>query len=154
MIIRNMTIQTLSKEDTEEITSDTFFVLWKNRLKLEDDKPLSSYIAGIVRNLVREKTRVININYDISDYENKITDIQNIDMLYEQREKTAMIEKTLKQMKPEEIDIFSLYYYSSMKIKEISDILNVSEFAIKSKLYRIRKKIKKELEKGGYSYEE
>lgn len=56
-------------------------------------------------------------------------------------------------MKENDIEIFELYYYSSMKISEISNILNISEFSIKSKLFRIRKKIKKELLKGGYSDE-
>ena len=40
-----------------------------------------------------------------------------------------------------------------MKIKNIADKLKVTEFNVKSRLYRIRKKIKKELEKGGYSHE-
>ena len=41
-----------------------------------------------------------------------------------------------------------------MKYSEISDILNISQFSIKSKLFKIRKKIRKELLKGGYSDEE
>lgn len=152
-IINNMIKQYLSNEDIEEIVSDTFFILWKNREKLHDDKLLSSYIAGIVRNLVREKTRVINIDADISDYQNIIQDFVKVDMICEQRERISIIEKTLKCMKKQDIDIFNLYYYSSMKINEISNILNISKFNVKSRLYRIRKKIKKELEKGGYSNE-
>ena len=69
--IRNMTGSHLSDEDIEEIISDTFFILWKNREKLDKEKILNPYIAGIVRNLVREKTRVINIHADILDYENQ-----------------------------------------------------------------------------------
>jgi len=153
-IINSLAIQYLTDEDIEEIVSDTFFVLWKNRDKLDEEKLLSSYIAGIVKNLVKEKTRVININVDISDYENIIQDYKKIDMLCEQREKISMVESTLKQMKEEDISIFNLYYYSSMKINEISKILNLSEFNVKSRLYRIRKKIKKELIKGGYSDEQ
>ena len=38
--------------------------------------------------------------------------------------------------------------------RKLSNILNVSEFNVKSRLYRIRKKIKKELAKGGYSDEQ
>ena len=53
-IIENMAIQYLSKEDVEEIISDTFVVLWKNRNKLDKTKELSPYIAGITRNLVRK----------------------------------------------------------------------------------------------------
>ena len=153
-IIENMAIQYLSKEDIEEIISDTFVVLWKNRDKLDKTKDLSPYIAGITKNLVREKTRVINIHNDISDYENIIEDFFKIDMLCEQREKIAIIDKAVKNMKKIDIEIFELYYYSSMKYNEISNILNISEFTIKSKLFRIRKKIRKELLKGGYSDEE
>ena len=153
-IIENMAIEYLSKEDVEEIISDTFVVLWKNREKLDITKDLSPYIAGITKNLVREKSRVIKINSNIDDYENIIHDFFKIEMFCEQREKIAIIDKAVKNMKKIDKKIFELYYYSSMKYNEISGVLNVSEFTIKSKLFRIRKKIKKELLKGGYSDEE
>lgn len=148
-IIDNMV--SLSDEDIEEITSDTFFILWKNKEKLDEEKLLSSYIAGIARNLVKEKTRIVKINVDISNYENILQDCENIDMMCEQREKIAIIEKTVKSMKENDIFIFNCYYYSSMKMKEIADALNTSEFNVKTKLYRIRKKIKNDLTKGGYN---
>ncbi len=150
-IIENMTNHYLTKEDKEEILLDTFFILWKNKDKLEDDKMLSSYLAGIVKNLIKEKSRVLSINYDIQDYENTIYDIKNTDMLYERREKIDKIREVLEQMKEEDIKIFKLYYYGGKKIKEIAQILNVSEFNVKTRLYRIRKRIKQDLEKGGYS---
>ncbi len=152
-IVKNKTMAFLTNEDKEEILSDTFFILWKNKDKLDDNKPLSSYIAGIVRNLIREKSRVISINYDIQDYEDSILDLTSIDMLYEQREKTRLIKESLEKMKEEDIAIFNLYYYAGKKIKEIAQIVNVSEFNVKTKLYRIRKRIKKDLEKGGYGNE-
>ena len=62
-----------------------------------------------------------------------------------------MLEKTVKQLKEDDILIFNLYYYSSMKISEISNVLNISDFNVKMRLHRIRKKIKKEFSKGGYS---
>jgi len=151
-IIKNMANnEYLSKEDVEEIISDTFFILWKNTDKLEDDKMLSSYIAGITRNLVKEKSRVIKINFDISDYENIIQDNTKIDMICEEREKVNILEKTVKKLKEDDILIFNLYYYSSMKISEIAKVLNISEFNVKMRLHRIRKKIKQEFSKGGYS---
>ena len=150
-IINNMIKQYLSNEDIEEIVSDTFFILWKNREKLHDDKLLSSYIAGIVRNLVREKTRIINIDVDISDYGNIIQDFVRVDMICEQREKINILEKTVNQLKEDDVLIFNLYYYSSMKITEIAKALNITDFNVKMRLHRIRKKIKKEFSKGGYS---
>lgn len=151
-VIKNMSFS-LSNEDVEEIVSDTFFVLWKNREKLEDERKLSSYIAGITRNLVREKQRKQENNKNILDYEDVLKDDLKIDMLYEQREKISIIENIVKSMKEEDITIFKLYYYSSKKIKEIAKELKITEFNVKTKLYRIRKKVKKELIKEGYSYD-
>ena len=93
---------------------------------------------------------MIPIHDPIEDYENKIFDKKNIDMLCEQREKTKMIKQTIEEMKEEEVEIFKSYYYGGKKIKEIAKFLNISEFNVKTKLYRIRRKIKQELEKGGY----
>ena len=152
-IVENMPTQQLSKEDIEELVSDTFFVLWKNQNKLDKSKEMSPYIAGITRNLVKEKIRKLHIHTDISDHENQVQDSFKIDMFCEQREKIAIINKTLESMKKVDIEIFELYYYSSMKYNEIAKKLNTSAFSIKSKLFRIRKKIKKELLKRGYSDE-
>ena len=48
-----------------------------------------------------------------------------------------------------EIDkkVFLDFYYSSKSIKGIAKKYNISEFSVKQRLYRIRKKIKKEAQK-------
>ncbi len=153
-IIKNMANNYISQEDIEEIVLDTFFIVWKNREKIHDEALLSSYIAGITRNLIKEKTRIINIYSNIEDFENTIQDEIKIDMIYEQREKIELIETILKDMKQQDIEIFKLFYEAGKKISEIAVILGMSEFSIKSRLYRIRKKIKKEFSKRGYSNEE
>ena len=152
-VIENISFSRLTNEDIEEIISDTFFILWKNKDKLKNEKFMSSYLAGIAKNLVKEKCRKITFEKDISDYSSTIYDINQIDMIYEERDKVSIIEKELRKMKDDDTMIFNLYYYSGRKIKEIASILNCSEFNIKTRLYRIRKKIKKELEKEGYSFE-
>ena len=58
-IIQNIANNFLSKEDKEEIISDVFFVLWKNKEKLNINKRLSPYIAGITRNIVREYLEIL-----------------------------------------------------------------------------------------------
>ena len=144
----------LSNEDIEEIMSDSFFILWKNRNNFDQTKKLEPYLAGIIRNLVKLKYRKIKFNNNIEDYSDKIIDFRAIDLIYEEREKVNIIEKALNKMKKQDIEIFNMYYYSAMKISEIAKLFDTTEFNIKSRLYRIRKILKKELEKGGYSYGE
>ena len=152
-IIKNMSANIFNQEDIEEIISDTFFILWKNQNKIDKEKSLSSYIAGIARNLVKEKLRKTKNNYNVNNLENDFFDIQIIDLEYENREKIEIIKNTMEKMKEQDKDIFNLYYYGNRKINEISKILKITEFNVKSRLHRIRKKLKKELLKGGYSDE-
>lgn len=142
-IINNMVGANLSYEDKEEILSDTFFILWKNRYNYI--LSLDSYIAGIARNLVKEKLRKSKITYDISDYENSI-EYSNIDMYSDERDE---IQRALSKLKNIEQKIFNMFYYSSKSIKDIAKELNISEFNVTTRLYRIRKKLKKELKIGG-----
>lgn len=82
-IIDNMTKSILFNEDKEEICSDVFFILWKNTKKLDINKKLSSYIAGVTRNVVKEYLKKKKNVYDISDYENVLySDNQLMTSLY------------------------------------------------------------------------
>lgn len=142
-VINNMVGENLSYEDKEEVLSDTFFILWKNRYNYI--LSLDAYIAGIARNLVKEKLRKRKITYDISDYENTLA-IPDVDIYSEER---AEIQRCLKKLNVIEQEIFNSFYYSSKSIKDIAKELNISEFNVTTRLYRIRKKLKKELKIGG-----
>lgn len=143
-IINNMVGENLSYEDKEEILADTFFILWKNQTK--NIIYLDSYIAGITRNLIKEKLDKRNITYNIEDYDNSIS-YSDIDVFLEER---IEIERCLKILKRKELEIFNMFYYYSKSTKEIAYELGISEMNVCTKLSRIRKKIKKEFSKGGH----
>ena len=135
------------EKDKEEIFSDTFFILWKNRNRLNINVSLNSYLAGITRNLIKEKYRKLKIVYDISDFENDI--LNSVNMYESDRELIFDVEQKMKELKDIDIEIVNLFYYSSMSVKDIAKKLNISELNVKTRLHRIRKKIKKELNSGG-----
>lgn len=143
-IIDNMARNSLNDEDKEEIVSEAFFILWKNKNKLNVNKYLSSYIAGITRNVVKEYLRKVKINFNISDYENSLYNYDKIDLLDDNVEEISKIEEKLKNMKKIDKTIFLDFYYSFKSIKDIAKEQKISEFSVKQRLYRIRNKIRKE----------
>lgn len=143
-IIDNMARNSLNDEDKEEIVSEVFFILWKNKNKLNINKYLSSYIAGITRNVVKEYLRKVKINFNISDYENSLYNYDKIDLLDDNVEEISKIEEKLKNMKKIDKTIFLDFYYSFKSIKDIAKEQKISEFSVKQRLYRIRNKIRKE----------
>ena len=149
-IIRNNYIN-FSDEDIEEIVLDVFFTLWNNQNKLDINKKMSSYIAGITRNLIKKKYRDNKkINENIDEFEENLIDSSNIELSFIQREKSKIINEELKSLKTEDKKIFIKYYYDEKSINEIASNFKISESKVKSKLFRIRKRLYKALKKRGY----
>ncbi len=143
-IINNMVKDNLSKEDKEEILSEIFFIVWKNKDKLDINKNLSSYIAGVTKNIVKEYLRKIKINYNICDYENTLYSYDEIEIFNTNMETIRKIENKLNNMKEIDKKIFLEFYYYCKSIKDIAKEQNISIFSVKQRLYRIRNKLKKE----------
>ena len=146
----------LKIEDIEEVISDTFFVLWKNYKKMDLDDKISNYLIGVSKNILFNKLRKYKTKYNsvnLEDYQNIFSTKEEVESLYEEQDKVKFIENIVNDTDKESKEIFILFYYEQRKIKEIAKILGVSESKVKTRLHRIRKKIKKELEKGGYRYE-
>ena len=66
-------------------------------------------------------------------------------MFSEEREKINNLEIGYKALNEMELKLISLFYYSSKSIKEIAKELKMSETNVKTKLFRIRRKLKKYL---------
>lgn len=144
-IIDNMSKGFIKEADKEEIVLDIFFILWKNTYKLDINRNLNSYIAGITRNVVKiyfSKNKVKY--YNISDYENSLYISDDFNFFDESYNLIIKIEQKLDSMKKIDKEIFSDFYYSSKSIKDIAEKYSMSDFSVKQRLYRIRKKIKKE----------
>ena len=140
------------KEDIEEIISDTYLILWNNQYKLDLDKKLSSYLVGIVKNLIKQKYKIFNNSYEnIECYEDILITNERLDVVIENNEINRKIIELLNELKQDDKEIFYEYYFYSRKIKEIASINNISESKVKVMLYRTRNKLRKELLKGGYS---
>lgn len=152
-IIRNSHI-ILSNEDVEEVILDVFLTLWKNQNKLDINKSMSAYISGITKNLIKYKYRQCKITPNIEEYEEKLIDNSNIEITLLQNEKQKIISEELEKIKQEDKEIFIEYYYDDKNIKEISKKFNMTESKVKSKLFRVRKRLNKILKKRGYSSNE
>lgn len=152
IVVKNGISINISQEDMEEIISDTFVAFWKNSKYLRKDLLVKPYLKGIAKNLIKNKYRNNNINVSIENYENTLVEDFDIDDILESNEKNELIIDTLKTLNKNEYSIFMMYYYEGKSLKEISKELNLSVSNVKTILHRVRKKIKRNLEEGGYSY--
>ena len=104
-IIRNSYIE-LSSEDVEEVLLDVFLTLWKNQEKLDINKSMSAYISGITKKLIKYKYRQCKENQNIEEYEEKLIDSLNIEIMILQNEIQNVIAEELEKIKQEDKEIF------------------------------------------------
>ena len=143
-VIRKSNLK-ISDEDIEELVSDVVFAIWKNQDKLDINRKITPYIAGITNNLVKKKYRDTKVFDNIEDYENNLIEDSNIELQFIENERNKGIMNQLDKLKKEDKTIFILYYFNEKSINDIANELNMTESKVKSKLFRTRKKLKKYL---------
>lgn len=107
--------------------------------------PLDAYLAGITRNLVKEKFRKLKVHANIDDYENLI--LIDSETCFEERQQIGDIRNKLGKLKEIDIKILSLFYYELKTLKDIAIELNITENNVKQRLHRIKKKVKSNISK-------
>ena len=147
-IIKNF--QNVSIEDEEEIISDVFFIVWKNKDNLDRSLNFSPYIAGITKKVIYKKyrERVSKLLYD--DFDEDVVSNFNVEKLLEEKEINDCIINNLKSIGEREYLVFTKFYYEDKKVKDISKELGISVSSVKTTLHRTRKKVKEFLKIGGF----
>lgn len=127
----------------QDLTSDTFF---KAYLSLEDSCPVKYWLFRVCRNLYFDFLRQ-NKEYSAEDVlERTLFSTETpLDKLIKSEEKRNLYNLIL-SLNESYKEILILYYFCGFSIKEISQMKNITESAIKTKLFRARMKLKKEME--------
>lgn len=123
-------------DDTCDALQETLISAYKNLSSLKEENYFTTWIIRIM----------INKCYDIIKKNKKITYInQKIEIedtgYYERYEIESSLEKHLNKLDEDLRTIVVLYYYDELKVGEISDILNIPEGTVKSRLARAREKL-------------
>lgn len=111
----------------KQLKENKYFKTWIIKILINECNKIykKKYKQIILFNKSVEKTAVIEIKDDMNNVDNKL-DFENV----------------LKNLTYEDKLLITLYYNSQFSIKEIAELLNSNVNTIKSKLLRVRKKIK------------
>jgi RNA polymerase sigma-70 factor (ECF subfamily) len=150
-IARNITIPPLQQEDVEEISSDVFLRLWRNAATVEDGK-LKAWLAATTRNCAKNKLRNLKLSVPLEDDFIVITAPDMDEKLLEQ-EVQQVTRKAVDELDEPDRSIFERYYFLYQKTEDIAKAMELSNSAVKTRLFRGREKLRKNLTERGYSCE-
>lgn len=142
-------------EDVKDIIQNIYMELYKVLSKKKEIQNYKTYIKGIAKHKIKDyyrfhyKDKVIALfsNKKEKDLVDTIPSNVDIEKSFLKKEDMDNIWNYLKGKKVIISKIFYLYYYTDSTIKEISELLGISESNIKNYLYRTLKELKIFLER-------
>lgn len=126
------------QEDSEDVLSNTFLKVYINLASYNSKMRFSSWIYRIAHNEA--------VNYIKKKSKNFTSDIEKVEIGFEidfDKPKKDDLEKVLNKLKPDDKNILILFYLEERTVREISDILKISESNVKVRLNRARNRAKK-----------
>lgn len=148
-----------SREDVEECINDTWLGIW-NAIPPAKPDPLGAYVCRVARNLALKKYSYNQASKRnggkvlcLDELAECLPDSNQVEDAYVAGELAKEINAWLGTLDQENRMIFVRYYWYMDQAKTLGSALCLSEGAVKLRLSRMRRSLKKYLDKRGYRYE-
>lgn len=151
-VLKYVIIKCHNVNDANDILQETYLEFWKilNKKELSENN-IKSYIIGIAINKIKKHYTILEKLKTVSLFQKNDKDIElidtiednlNIDNFIIKNDDWDTIWKYIKNMKNQDIPkVFYLHYKLELSIKEIANVLKVSESYIKNLIYRTLKEL-------------
>ncbi|MDR1115537.1 MAG: RNA polymerase sigma factor [Tannerella sp.] len=134
-----------NREDAEELTQDVFVKAFHSLSSFREDCSFSTWIYRIAYNMAVSSTRRKKMEIMPID-ENLISGFPDepdgmLSGTVDSEERLVHLELALKQLTPEERAMIMFFYKDDKSMEEIAIITGLTETNVKTKIFRIRKKL-------------
>ncbi|NLM46613.1 MAG: sigma-70 family RNA polymerase sigma factor [Firmicutes bacterium] len=154
-LLRLAYLVTGDRQLAEDVVQETFFAVYRNIHNFRAESSFAAWITRIALNIAKNKIRPkiwrkIIFSREIDGTDNSALPQDE----FEARERRRRVQETLHALPLKYRDVLYLYYFEEMKIKEIAEVLDLSESGVKTRLQRGREKMKTLLQAGKVGWDE
>lgn len=139
-------------QEWEELTADVFLCAWRERKKLQPGK-VKSWLATVARNRalnrLRERRELLPLEEDIL-----VLAQDSPQRELEAQEAAQLVRAALDTLEPEDRELFVRHYYYGQTVEKAAEEMEMNCSTAKTRLRRGREKLKRQLEREGYIFEE
>lgn len=134
--------------EIDDVISDTFLALCKKVSESGPPRNEKAWLYGTLNNIINAKYREIyNKKANIVSLTDAVCEVSSENDFEKEiitQNFTEQLEKEFdRKLNDEEKFLMKLIYQDCLKTKDITEILGLTEFAVKQRKYRLRKKMRK-----------
>lgn len=138
-----------SEEDAHEVTQEVFLFFQEKCDQLEDGY-MKAWLYAVANNKIKEQFRAIAKREKELLFGQVSGADASADILYEMEEDNKISVEEIEGKKKEilsslsetELKLFEMVYVKHMEYKELAEAFNISERAVRTRIYRLKLKIK------------
>lgn len=148
--IYHLCLSRLKKEENAaDVTQEVFLVFQEKHNELDDDY-IKAWLYKVADNKIKEQFRAIAKREKELIYGTVFGSQTSTDILYEMEEDNNVTPEELEEKKKsilsslseKELELFEMVYTKHIEYKELAKVLNVSEGAVRTRVYRLNLKLK------------
>ena len=132
----------------EDLVQETFFSFYRSKNRFRNESSYKTYLYSILMNQVkmnrRKKIPLVAFDPISTDYGFVTFEEQTIQVMD--------LNNAVRSLKYKYAVVIVLYYFNDLKIKEISELLGITQSSVKMRLKRAKEQLFKKL-KGGNQHE-
>lgn len=154
-VVSNIIGASMTLQDVEEVVSDVFFDLWRQREQVRPGH-LKGFLSHVARNKAINKLRRQKRELSLEEDELFLTQPgqEPLEETMSRREQAETVRRALEQMEELDREIFLRHYYYCQTVSAVALELGLNPSTVKSRLARGRNKLKTLLIEGGFCYED
>lgn len=133
----------ISHDDADDVLQNTFIKIFKGIDNFKQESQIYSWMYRIATNesisFINKRAKENNV--DISEYQYGLTSNLDSDNLFNGDEIQIILQKAIATLPTKQQLVFNMKYFDNLKYKQISEILETSEGALKASYFHAVKKI-------------
>ncbi len=133
-----------SSEHIEDLLQETFIQIWKSLENYKGKSSLKTYVTSIAINVAKSHLRKTYAKSWLSFFGDDLPEWKS-EGKQDQSDKKTDLHNALTKMKAKHREVVMLFSMEEYSIEEISEILEVSQGTVKSRLHYAREQLKKHL---------
>ena len=145
-VLHRVLLRSCGPATVEEIRQETFLRAWKNRDKLErlHENQQRVWLLTTARRLAIDSRRTMN-----REAATPISDVAAPNDQYQQVDQADKVRQALSRLPTKQQEVLALRYIADLQVREIADILDLTQTAVTTRLHRARSAFKQAYGQGG-----
>ena len=125
----------------EDLLSDVFLDVWRQAAKFEARSSVSTWLLAIARYKTLARRRRIDAELDEEVAVIIADPADNPELVLQKKNQAGLARRSLARLSPEHGEVIDLVYYHGKSVREVAEIVGVTEATVKTRMFYARKKL-------------